>query len=30
VLVWATLVTSVASGLSYTFKARRFLLGSTD
>ncbi|MBM3977199.1 MAG: CDP-diacylglycerol--glycerol-3-phosphate 3-phosphatidyltransferase [Planctomycetes bacterium] len=30
VLVWATLITSVASGLSYTFKARRFLLGSSD
>ncbi|TAJ23599.1 MAG: CDP-diacylglycerol--glycerol-3-phosphate 3-phosphatidyltransferase [Planctomycetota bacterium] len=28
VLVWVTLVTSVASGLSYTFKARRFLLGA--
>lgn len=28
VLVWATLVTSVASGLSYTFKARRFLIGA--
>lgn len=28
VLVWATLITSVASGLSYTFKARRFLLGA--
>jgi CDP-diacylglycerol--glycerol-3-phosphate 3-phosphatidyltransferase len=29
-LVWITLVTSVASGLSYAFKARRFFLGGNE
>jgi CDP-diacylglycerol--glycerol-3-phosphate 3-phosphatidyltransferase len=29
VLVWITWITSVASGLSYAFKARRFFMGST-
>ncbi len=29
VLVWATLITSVGSGLSYVFKTRRVLIGDT-